>query len=73
MSRFADIRVEWRVEEIERNVQRKADSHEVSTVAGDVVRLEHSLRETRAEVDGLRAQLQTMQDQIERLMQQENA
>ena len=73
MSRFADIRVEWRVEEIERNVRGKAESHEVSTISSDVVRLEHSLRETRAEVDGLRAQLQTMQDQIARLFQNENA
>ena len=69
MSRFADIRVEWRVEEIERNLQRKADQHEISTLSGDVGRLECSLRETRAEVDGLRRELQALQDQVTQLLQ----
>ena len=73
MSRFADIRAEWRVEEIERNVRGKAESHELSTLRSDMDRLEHSLRESRAEVDGLRSQFQAMQDQIERLLQNENA
>lgn len=67
MSRFADVRVEWRVEEIERNLQRKADSHELSSITGDVGRLECALRETRTEVDGLRSQLQTLQEQITQL------
>jgi uncharacterized ParB-like nuclease family protein len=60
MSRFADIRVEWRVEEIERNLQRKADQNEIYTLTGDVDRLECSLREARAEVDGLRHELQAL-------------
>jgi predicted RNase H-like nuclease (RuvC/YqgF family) len=72
MSRFADIRVEWRVEEIERNLQRKADQHEISTLSGDVGRLECSLRETRAEVDGLRRELQALQDQVMQLLQGAN-
>jgi polyhydroxyalkanoate synthesis regulator phasin len=73
MSRFADIRVEWRVEEIERNLQRKADQHEISTLSGDVGRLECSMREARSDVDGLRSQLQALQDQLAQLLQQENA
>ena len=67
MSHFADIRVEWRVEEIECSLQRKADQHEVSSLSSDVGRLEHSLRETRTEAAGLYSQVQTMQDQIEQL------
>jgi predicted nucleic acid-binding Zn-ribbon protein len=72
MSRFADIRVEWRVEEIERNLQRKANQHEIYTLTGDVDRLECSLREARAEVDGLRHELQALQDQVTQLLQGAN-
>lgn len=72
MSRFADIRVEWRVEEIERNLQRKADQNEIYTLTGDVDRLECSLREVRAEVDGLRHELQALQDQVTQLLQGAN-
>jgi predicted nucleic acid-binding Zn-ribbon protein len=72
MSRFADIRVEWRVEEIERNLQRKADQNEIYTLTGDVDRLECSLREARAEVDGLRHELQALQDQVTQLLQGAN-
>lgn len=67
--RFADIRTEWRVEEIERNLSRKADSYEVSTLSSDVGRLERANGELRSEVDGLRNELQTCKDQIERLLQ----
>lgn len=67
--RFADIRTEWRVDEIERNLSRKADSYEVSTLSSDVGRLERANGELRSEVDGLRNELQTCKDQIERLLQ----
>lgn len=67
--RFADILTEWRVEEIERNLSRKADSYEVSTLSSDVGRLERANGELRSEVDGLRNELQTCKDQIERLLQ----
>ena len=69
MSRFADIRVEWRVADIERDLQRKADNYEVSTLRSDVVSLERALGEVRSENDGFRSQLQALQDQIERLSQ----
>jgi len=52
---------------LESQIERKADKHEVSSLAGAVDRLEHSLREARAEIDGLRSQLQAAQNQIERL------
>ena len=70
MTRFADIRVEWRVEEIERTLQRKAGSHEVSTLNSDVVRLERANEELRAEVIGLRIELQAMREEIIRLQDQ---
>lgn len=71
MSRFADIRVEWRVEEIERNLQRKADSNEISQITGDVGRLERANGELGSEVARLRHELQTLQDQVTRLLQTE--
>lgn len=66
---FADPRTEWRINDIEREVRGKADSHEVSTLSSDVGRLERANGEIRSEVDGLRNELQSLQDQIERLMQ----
>lgn len=72
MMRFADIRVEWRVEQIESSLQRKADSHEVHTLSSDVVRLECANVGLRTEVDGLRIELQAMQEQIARLQDQFN-
>jgi len=41
---FADIRTEWRVNDIERALQQKADSGDLSSTNSDVGRLEHSLR-----------------------------
>ena len=73
MSRFADIRVEWRVEEIERSLQRKAENHEVSSLAGDVGRLERANGELCTEVARLRNELQALQDQVTQLLQTEQA
>ena len=73
---------EWRIRDIEQKAERAISRlYEIDALHGDVCRLEHSLRETRAEVDGLRAQLSTIQDslipmlqqEIERLSQPENA
>jgi len=64
---FADIRTEWRVNEIERSLQQKADRHEISSISGDVDRLQCSLREARAETYELRAQLQEVQDHLQNI------
>lgn len=69
MSRFADIRVEWRVETIERDLYRKAEQHEVSTLRSDVDRLECSNRELSSKIDGLCSELQGCKDQINILIQ----
>ena len=69
MSRFADIRVEWRVAEIESTLRGKAESYEVSKVASSVDCLERASRETRSEVDGLRSELQTLQEELRQALQ----
>ena len=73
MSRFADIRVEWRVEEIERTLHRKADSYEISTLRSNVDSLEHANRELCAEVARLRHELQALEDQVAYLLQSKQA
>jgi predicted nucleic acid-binding Zn-ribbon protein len=64
MTRFADVRVEWHVEQIERDISRKADSHEVYTLCSDVDSLERTCGVLSSVVDGLRNELATLQDQI---------
>jgi len=63
---------EWRLQDIE----RKADEalrikYEVATLRSDVDRLEHSIEELRSENDGLRIELQAVQDQINALTEVE--
>lgn len=55
---------DWRIDEIERLARNAAPSHEVASLRGDVDRLERSLRESSAEIAGLRAQLETMQNAL---------
>lgn len=62
--RFADIRTEWRVDKIEQDISRKAESHEVSSLRSDVDRLERSNRELSSTLDELRNQIQSCQDQL---------
>lgn len=63
-----DIRDDWKL----RDIERKADAaaarlHELDTLHSDVARLESALRESRAEVDGLRARIEEVQTNLERL------
>lgn len=62
---------DWRIDAIEQKANAAAPRHEVDALRGDVDRLEHSLREARAEVDGLRAQFSTIQDSLIPMLQQE--
>ena len=66
---FSDPRTEWRINNIERKIHGKADSHGVSTLSSDVGRLERANGELRSEVDGLRNELRALQDQVARLIQ----
>jgi len=65
--RFADIRTEWRVEQIERDLQRKVESNEVSTLRSDVDSLERANRELSSCIDGLRATCETLLQRIEEI------
>lgn len=71
--RFADIRTEWRVEQIERDLQRKVESHEVSTLRSDVDSLERANRELSSCIDGLRATCETLLQRIEEIERQAKA
>ena len=60
---------DWRLQDIE----RKADEalrikYEVATLRSDVDRLERTVGELRSENDGLRTELQAVQDQINQLI-----
>lgn len=68
MNQFADPRTEWRISDIERSVNQKAEKYEVSTLSSNVDRLEHSLREASSEIDGLRNELQATQDQLQMIL-----
>ena len=71
--RFADIRTEWRVEQIERDLQRKIESHEVFTLRSDVDSLERANRELSSCIDGLRATCETLLQRIEEIERQDKA
>ena len=54
---------EWRIQDIERTAKRAEDRlHELDTLRSDVDSLEHTVRELRTEIDGLRDELKTSQE-----------
>ena len=62
--------LEWRLKDVEDTAnEAKRRLWEIDSLRSDVGRLECALRESRAEVDGLRAQLETMQDAVIQLQQ----
>lgn len=63
---------DWRVQDIESKVNRKAESHEVSTLSSNVDSLECALRESRAEVDGLRSRVLELETQVEMFREMRN-
>lgn len=59
---------EWRINDIERGVnEAKRRLYEIDTLHSDVSRLEHSLREARTEIDGLRSEIQTIFERCQRI------
>ena len=55
---------EWRIRDVEQKVEHATHRlYELDSLRSDVGSLEHSLREIRSEIDGLRAELQTSQIQ----------
>jgi hypothetical protein len=69
MSRFADIRVEWRVAEIESTLRQKADRYEISSLRSNVDSLERANRELGAEVIGLRGELEILKEMLRNAFQ----
>ena len=54
---------EWRIQDIERTAKHAGERlHELDSLRSDVGSLEHTVRELRAEIDGLRNELQTSQE-----------
>ena len=57
---------EWRIRDIEQSAERAHRRlHELDALRGDVGRLEHTVRELRAEVDGLRAEQDTTRRRLD--------
>ena len=54
---------EWRIQDIERTAKRAEDRlHELDSLRSNVDSLEHTVRELRTEIDGLRDELKTSQE-----------
>lgn len=63
----------WHIrDQIDAAIRGKADNYEVTALREYVGRLEHSLREVSAALDGVRAELQTAQDQIATLLESQS-
>lgn len=62
------ILTEWQIKDwINAAVHGKAESHEINSLRNDVDRLEHSLREVRAENDGLRGRCEELEARVRTL------
>ena len=72
--RFDDTRIEWRISDIERKVEQKADSLSVYSMQSDIMSLETS-RERGAEIierlqcniEGLLSKIERMEERITQL------
>lgn len=54
-------------DEMNRELNQKADKHEISSLRSNVDSLENTVRELRSEISGLRSELQRLQEIIERV------
>ena len=52
----------FNIHELKSEIGRKADGHEIHSLRSNVSSLESAVRELRAEVDGLRSQLYTLEE-----------
>lgn len=56
---------EWRIRDIEQKAERASSRlYEIDSLNSNVGSLEHSVREIRAECDGLRSELQAQADRM---------
>ncbi len=65
----SDIRLDWRINDIERALREKAESHQLESIRCNVDRLECSLREACSTINELRNRLEASIERIERLEQ----
>jgi predicted nucleic acid-binding Zn-ribbon protein len=71
---FSDPQTEWRINDVERKAEQAVrELYQIESLRSDVGRLEHSLREARAEVDGLRSELHACLQRLDCLEQNPNA
>jgi hypothetical protein len=61
-------RVEYNIQQLQGELGRKAESHEVHSLSGRLDSLEREVREIRAEVDGFRLELQRVQEDARRAL-----
>jgi hypothetical protein len=66
---FNDVRSEWRINDIERELRNKVDRYERTEADRNVDRLEHSLRELSSVVDGLRYELEACKNELNEIKQ----
>lgn len=66
---FSHPLTEWRIADVERKAEQAISRlYEIDALRSNVDRLEHSLREASAEVNGLRYQLETLQSVVTELI-----
>lgn len=68
MMQFSDPRFEWRIADIERQLNDKQSKYETTEADRRLDRLESALREARSQIDGLRSELEACQDQVIQLI-----
>ncbi len=65
---MSNVLFDWRIRDIEQAAnEAKSRLWELNALRSDVDRLDDTMRETRAEADGLRAELVSTQDRLNRL------
>ena len=68
--RCDDLQLEWRINDVERTANEASGRlHELDSLRSDVDSNECALRESRSEVDGLRYELQTLQEKVDQMLE----
>lgn len=63
---YGDVRDDWKLNEIERKADEARNRLiEIDALRESVARLECAVREARAEIDGIRSEMQATQDRLE--------
>lgn len=60
------------IKALQQNLCQKADAHEIHTLNSNVARLERSLWEASAEIDGLRHRIEELQEIVNNLVRVTN-